>query len=259
VINFCWLAAYPYFNNLLVDAVINAVLWVARHLPFLPLGFVKWSFATLTMICATLFGEIPLLLKVLAGAIVTAATSIGISDIYLNRQTTVLECYSRLKGRVGRVIYACAALCVTTGAGLILLIIPGIYWACRDGLAVPAVALEDIKGSQARARSATLTRGFVGRVFLIYLSFALLEYAIRLVLYWVSYVIHPVAGKFAGILQPDTWVWMAAALAVTTPLISIALTLAYYDQRVRLETFSVDSISGTQQSSPVPNSMGVMQ
>ena len=126
VINFCWLAGYPSFDNLLANAVIDGAIWVRRHLPFIPQVVVKWSFAILTMICATLYGIVPLLLKVLAGAIVTAATSIGISDFYLNRQTTVMGCFSRLKGRVGKVIYACAALCVTTGAGLILLIIPGI-------------------------------------------------------------------------------------------------------------------------------------
>jgi hypothetical protein len=258
VINFCLLAGVPSFSNLLGNALIDGGIWVRRHFPFIPPGVVTKTVVALAVICPALYGIIPLLLKVLAGAIVTAATSIGLSDIYLSRQSTVMGCFSRLKGRVGKVIYACAALCVTTGAGLILLIIPGIYWACRDGLAVPAVALEDIKGRQARARSAALTKGFLGRVFLIYICFALLEFAIRLAVRFVSEVIYPMAGKFAGILQPDTWVWMAAGLTITTPFIAIALTLAYYDQRVRLEAFNLDTMmSGAQQASPVSKAMGV--
>ena len=125
-------------------------------------------------------------------------------------------------------------------------------------MAVPAVVLEDIKGRQARARSAALTRGFVGRVFLIYLFFALLECAIRLAVGFISNVVYPIAGKYAGILQPDTWVWMAAGLIITTPFISIALTLAYYDQRVRLEAFNLEAMmSGAKQASSVPNAMAV--
>jgi len=237
--------------------MIEGAKWVHRHFPLIPFRVVKNTFVALSLICTTLYGIVPLLLKVMTGGIVTAATSIGITDIYLDRKATVIGCFLRLEGKLRRVLYACAALCVTTGVGLILLIIPGIYWACRDSLAVPAVALEDIKGSQARARSAALTKGFVGRVLLIYLVFALLEYAIRFALGFALYLVQPIAGKFTGIPQPDVWVWTAILLTITTPFIAIALTLAYYDQRVRLEAFDLETMSGTQKASPATNSMSV--
>jgi hypothetical protein len=257
VIFSCFRAALPSFAEHFGNAVIAGAVWIHRHLPFIPFGIVKNTFIALSLICVTLYGIVPLLLKVLAGGIATAATSIGITDIYLDRKATVIGCLLRLEGKLRKVLYAVAAICVTTGAGLILLLIPGIYWACRDGLAVPAVVLEEIKGSQARARSAALTKGSVGRILLIYVVFALLEYAIRLALGFVLYFTQPIAGKFAGIPQPDVWVWTVIVLTITTPFIAIALTLAYYDQRVRLEGFNLETVSGTQQAPPVPNSIGV--
>jgi hypothetical protein len=260
VVPLCYTAAIPAFSRVLLDAVIEGAKWVHRNYPSIPFGVVEFLVKAQVFICVTLYGIIPLLLKLVAGAVATAATSVGVSDIYFGRKTTVMECFSRLRGKFGNVLYAFAAVCVRTLAGLILLIIPGIYWAARDGLAVTAAALEDIKGSQACARSAALTKDSVGRVVTIYFLFALLQYAIRVTLGLVLYLLRPIAGKVAGMLGSDAsgWVWTVAVLAISTPFISIALTLAYYDQRVRLEAFNIETmISGEQQASSVPNALNV--
>ena len=260
VVNLCFSAGIPAFSEVLFTAIIAGAKWFHSNFPFVPAEVVKGSFSTLGVVLATLYGIIPLLLKLLAGAVIAAATSIGVSDIYFDRQTTVMGCYSRLRGKFGIVLYAFAALCVRTLAGLILLIIPGVYWSARDGLAIPAAALEDIKGSQACSRSAALTKGSVARVFTIYFVFALLYYAVRVALWLALYLARPIAGKIAGMLWSHTflWVWTAAVLTITTPFISIALALAYYDQRVRLEAFDLEAMkNGEQQASFTPNTLGV--
>jgi hypothetical protein len=262
VANLSFSAGIPTFSNLLANAIIAGAKWVHCNFPSVPAGVLKNSFAALEVILVTLFGIIPLFLKLLSGAVIAAATSIGVSDIYFGRKTTVIGCFSRLRGRFGKIIHAFAALCVRTLAGLILFIIPGIYWFARDGLAISAAALEDIEGSEACSRSAALTKDSVGRILTIYFTFAFLHFAVRVALGLVLYLIRPIAGKAAGMLASSAigWVWTAGVLTITTPFIAIALALAYYDQRVRLEASELEGMmNGAQQASSVPDMLGVAQ
>ena len=119
-----------------------------------------------------------LLASLILNSIATAATTFGVSDIYLDKETSIRACFARVKGKVGKVIYASVELGLRVWIGFILLIIPGIYWAGKYGLAVPAVVLEDIKGKQACARSAELTKDSVGRIIAIYFLTLMLILAI---------------------------------------------------------------------------------
>jgi hypothetical protein len=217
-------------------------------------------------VLAGLIAIITLFVQVVMNSIATAATTFGVSDIYLEQETSISACFARVRGKIGRVIFASTELGFRVGLGFLLFIVPGIYWAGKYGLAVPAVVLEDIKGKQACARSAELTKDSVGRIIAIYFLTWLLVAAIGAAVLAVvglalpdiaAHSLKPAAGTMSFTVFQD----LVSALVKTfvTPIMSIALTLAYYDQRVRMEAFDIENMmSLLGEPGPVPpqNTMG---
>jgi hypothetical protein len=128
----------------------------------------------------------------------------------------------------------------------LLLIVPGILLALTWSLALPVVVLERRGVGASMSRSSALTRGSRGRIFVIYVLFIVLSY-ILYSLWEVPLVIG------IGLYAPDRMmqgvpVWAGIAFAVGAfitqcvagPLLTIALSLMYYDQRVRKEAFDLE-------------------
>jgi hypothetical protein len=195
-----------------------------------------------------LFGLlVPIVLVIVSmvvSSIATAATTFAVSDAYLDKPTSIGACFRRVNGKLGKVIYASADLGLRVGVGFILLIVPGIYWAGKYGLAVPAVVLEDIKGNQACARSAQLTKDSVGRIVAIYFLTWILVVGISAGIGAVLGAAAPGLTGTAGTTTSTLFRYLvsAAVNTIVTPIMSIALTLAYYDQRVRKEAFDIESM-----------------
>jgi hypothetical protein len=149
------------------------------------------------------------------------------------------------------------------GIGLVLLIVPGIYVAGKYGLATPAVVLEDIQSKQAFKRSAVLTEGSIGRILTIYFVAWILVVVISAGLGAVLAMALPTLAKSAGTEASQVFQQVVSAVVNTfvTPVMAIALTLAYYDQRVRKEAFDIESMmSMLGEAVPVKeNTLGAMQ
>jgi hypothetical protein len=186
-------------------------------------------------------------------AIVTAATTFAVSDIYLDTPTSMAACFARVRGKALRVIYVSLAVALIVGIGFALCIAPGVYWAGLYGIAIPAVVLENLKGREALSRSSSLTRNSVGRIIVVYfltaifsglMVFALSEGASALGL--ASF-----RTKLGSELLQEITSTLGAILF--GPTTAIALTLAYYDQRVRNEAFDIThmmSLMGVPESLP---------
>jgi hypothetical protein len=130
------------------------------------------------------------------------------------------------------------------GLGFILLIIPGVYWAGKYGLAVPAVVLEDIKARDSFPRSSDLTKGAVSRIVAIYFLTWILIVSIGMAVGLALGAVAPGLAKAAGTITAAAVQNLISAIVntVVTPIMSIALTLAYYDQRVRKEAFDIENM-----------------
>jgi hypothetical protein len=189
-------------------------------------------------------GAVTLFVSAVASSIATAATTFGVSDIYLEKETSISACFARVKGKIGKVIFASAELGLRIGLGVLLFLIPGIYWAGKYGLAVPAVVLEDIKGKQACARSAQLTKDSVGRIIAIYFLTWILVVSIGAGITALPGIAAISLKGAAGTASLKVFRYVVSMVVNTlvTPVMSIALTLAYYDQRVRLEAFDIENM-----------------
>jgi len=217
-------------------------------------------------------------------AVAEAATVFAVSAVHLERTTTIGESYGRVRGRYGRVVWVLvqtwlrafwpmvliliAAFSVAavmgkgTGAalagalaGLGFLVggIVGLVLFLRYSLAVQACVLEDIKASAAIKRSVTLSAGSRRQIFVIYFLMGV----INAIVTWVFLIpatflatllakgSPSIATLFGGVAG-----FLAGALA--GPIATIALSLVYFDQRVRKEAFDLQLMMAAVDGTPPP-------
>jgi hypothetical protein len=204
-------------------AAISAQQWVAFTLSLLLIGFANY----------------------VAIQISHAATVIAVSNLHLDHPVSIRSAYASAKGSIVRVFGIALAVGVAAGIGLILFIIPGVYLFLMWGLAIPVTILEDAGLSLSTARSRELTRGSRGRILVIYVLLGLLAFIVSLMIQWpMGFIAQLIAHRAPGTSLPVLQVMQAAGGFVSNslvgPLVTIALTLVYYDLRVRKEGFDLE-------------------
>jgi hypothetical protein len=124
-----------------------------------------------------------------------------------------------------------------------------IWMLLRLALAFPACVVEQIGVVAALKRSATLTSGTRGRIFVLYLLGGVLNWLITMGLFIVAVI---VVALIPGSNRPERQQALGTAMlfivygasfavqALTRPVYGIALMLFYFDQRIRLEGFDIE-------------------
>lgn len=177
--------------------------------------------------------------SIIASGFTQAAVTHAVSSVYLERPVSVSSSYSAVRSRVAATIGVSILFAIAVGVGFMLLIVPGVLVIARYSLGVPATVLEKTGVSKSFARSKQLSAGSSGRVLLIYILVLILYYAIAVGL-------GAGLGAVLGATKHLSWLpWSAEAIqfavqCIVAPVITIALTLLYYDQRVRKEAFDLE-------------------
>ncbi len=116
-----------------------------------------------------------------------------------------------------------------------------VYLACGYAVTTPVVVLEELNSSfDAFGRSWDLTRGFKMKIFLLFL-------VATVVVFLPGLAIGALGAALAHdlhLLGQAVEVISAALPILLTPIFSCALTLIYYDLRVRREAFDLEVLSG---------------
>jgi hypothetical protein len=182
------------------------------------------------------------LASLFATSVVTAATTLGVSDIYLEIPTSIVSCFSRIAPKALKVLYVSFIVGLIVGLGTLLCIIPGILWAGTYGIAVPAVVLENITGSESLTRSRQLTESSVGRVIVVYFLTTIFAAVMVLALSEGAELLGSTVFHGRAVLSGKMFQEILASFGeiLFGPVTAIALTLVYYDQRVRKEAFDID-------------------
>jgi hypothetical protein len=178
-------------------------------------------------------------------------TVYAVSNLYLGRSTSIGASLRRMRGQAGALFGVLMLNGLATLAGLIFLIIPGIYVACRLITCVPAALLENLGPSESLSRSFTLTKGSAGRSFVIYCLYLALFYGAFLLLAFPFLVLAMMSAKNPGTMRT----WMAVsqlgsffAATLITPIFTIATAVFYYDLRVRKEAFDLQMMMNPDES-----------
>jgi hypothetical protein len=192
------------------------------------------------------FGAIGALLGIivyfLAYLYAQGGTVYAISDLYLGRPTSIGAALRRMRGEAGTLFGVLLLNGLAIFAGLILLIIPGIYLGCRLMTCVPAALLENLGPRDSLSRSYNLTKDFAGRSFVIYILYFALLYGAFLLFSFPFLMGIALTGKDPAMMV----MWMSLsqvgssiATILVTPILTIATTVFYYDLRVRKEAFDL--------------------
>jgi uncharacterized membrane protein len=202
---------------------------------------VRAAGAFLTLIWSLAF----LFLYLTTMALSQGATMVAVSDIQLGRGTSIGQAFGRIRPRLGEILIVMLNVGVRVIIGLIMLIVPGVIAVLKYALAVPVAVLEETTVSGALERSATLTKGHRGRIFLIYFLLMLFMWIVAMVWQFPAMVI---IATLTGNVRSDQWpMWgyiffqfgSVITQAVVAPIMTIAISLVYYDERVRKEAFDL--------------------
>lgn len=194
-------------------------------------------------------------------AVSQGATVIAVSHVHLGRPVSIGEAFAGIKGRVLYLALIMIGYWVGIGVGFVLLIVPGIILALMWALTIPVAVLEDKGLRDSVERSAELTKGHRGRVFMVYFLFLLLFYAVYMAWELPIFAFIGVTARNNHAVALPMWLLIAFPIlnfltqSLVGPLLTIALALFYYDERVRKEAFDLQHMMSTldgTQSGPLP-------
>jgi hypothetical protein len=149
-----------------------------------------------------------------------------------------------MDGVAGGVIFGLIMFLLFAATGVYVL-----WMLLRYSLAFPACVVEQIGALPALKRSSALSKGTKGRIFLLYLLAAVLTWLLSM---GITLPVVLLSALFPSASSPQHAQTAAmiflfvvyggsfAVQALTRPIYSIALTLFYYDQRIRHEGFDIE-------------------
>lgn len=240
---FVGIAAIPHLLVLAVKLVQVAVTPIAVRVPTLP------SATELQAASGGIAGGSPLgitllvlLVSVVAVLFSQGGTVFAVSELYLGRQTTISESLSRTTTELWTLFKVLFLNGLVTILCFLLLIIPGLYMMCRLSVSVPAVLLENLGAQESLGRSYSLTKDNAGRAFLIYLLYFVILYA-SVSLFAIPFGIG-IGLSRNNPLMLRTWSALAevgsfGAEVLIAPILTIAISIFYFDLRVRKEGFDL--------------------
>jgi hypothetical protein len=187
-----------------------------------------------TLATAFLVLAIGIIFGLVINAVLQAAIMRGAALASVGDPLDVEASYRYGFRRLGSVILISILVGLAVGVGLIFLIIPGIIFAVKFSVSIPALVVEDRRGTDAMSRSWNITKGFFWHV----LGVWVLAFLVQMVVGFVLGAIGAIFGDF-WIVQ---WIFSAAAQIITAPFSALVTVLLYIDLRARSEALSGETL-----------------
>ena len=191
-----------------------------------------------------------MLVSVAAGAVAHGATVVAVSKVHLGQTTSAIGSLASIRGRFLSLAFISVVATTAVLLGFLFFILPGIILGLAWSLTIPVAVVEGTRLTDSLARSWELTRGSRAKVFVVYLLVLALFYmAYLLVQGPLFYAIRLSARHRVGGIP----LWNQISLPIggfivrclVGPLMTIAFSLLYYDQRVRKEAFDLQHMMAT--------------
>ena len=166
-------------------------------------------------------------LSVITNTAGLGALVVAVSARHTGHEITIGEAYSALvTSRFMTLVATYVVYVVVVTLGLVLAIVPGIYFMVRFAFFAPAVVLEQRGIGGALSRSSDLVRGHWGRVF-----------GVGLLVFILSVVVEGLLSAVFGVSHSPRAANALAVIAglLVQPVAVSALVLLYYDLRLRKE------------------------
>jgi hypothetical protein len=190
---------------------------------------------------AVVLGLVTLIAAIIAYLFSQGGTIFAVSELYLGRSTSIAASLKRVWADIGSLFGVLVLNGLVISVGILLLVIPGIYFSCRLLVCVPSALIEGRGPSESLSRSWDLTRGCAGRAFVILLIFIAISVALGGVAgaplgYIVATVKDPAVLRMWMVVMQ---IVNSTASVLVSPVLLIATAVFYFDLRVRKEAFDL--------------------
>ena len=273
---FCSITAVSASVQVLVQAIALATTHRVRNAPVLTASDTSPAAVLHALSSAQRGTLLPVLVFVLVSAIANAATTLALSEVYLNhpvsaRQTltAALRHWYRWAAiglwQVGSMLWifvltlVLGGILTTVGASTrnpaltatgAFVILAGIFAGLpagyvlflRNCLAVPAAMVEKLTVRAAMRRSKTLAAGSKGRIFVVLLISGVLYSVVAVLESPASLLLYFAPQRQHYLAQAISLILSFLGHTLVTPVGLIGLTLLYFDQRVRKEALDLQML-----------------
>jgi len=252
------IARLPAIYIISLIAYVPVLVFQLLH-PALRLG----SFADRDDMAANLLGSMgQSLISIITTLLATGATVHIMSQEFIDRRASVGEAMGVAMRRFGSLLGTSLLAIIVIVLGLILFIVPGIFFAIWFAFIAQVVIMEGLGGTAAMSRSKELSTGYAGRIFGIYVLLSLIQMVVALVLLVLLALVLP----FAELVRTDAglvirtnvtnYIIDMVILALVAPLFSafqqVCTTLLYFDLRIRKEGFDLEMTARQQAGEIAP-------
>jgi Membrane domain of glycerophosphoryl diester phosphodiesterase len=163
--------------------------------------------------------------------ILIGAVAWAVASVLIGREPSVADSYRYGYRHIWSILLVGILFVLAVIGGLILLIIPGIIFAVRFSVSIPALVVEGKRGTEALGRSWNLVRGRSWSVFGAFI-----------VVSFLTGVLTSVLTALGGSNWFAVGILAAIARCITTPFTGLVLGLIYFDLRVRKEQLDVPTL-----------------
>jgi Membrane domain of glycerophosphoryl diester phosphodiesterase len=238
---------------LLLFRVVNSA-WTVSRMGQVARGAQFPSFSPATLFTTIIIGFVSILLFCLMAGYAQGATVYAVSDLYLGGRAGLRDSYRRVGMKAFRVLGIFLCLGIVLFVAFLLFIIPGIILGCRVALAVPVEMLENSNPFRSIERSIQLTKGHGMQIFVILLLVVVLFYVIATI-FQIPFMFAMIsAAKSQQNLSVVTLIIINIgtflAEVIVGPIATVALSLMYYNLRVRKEAFDIQHQIATLGTNP---------
>jgi hypothetical protein len=183
---------------------------------------------------ALLVGVIAAVIGVIISAVLQAAIMRGAAQGSIGDEVDIDASYKWGFARFGSVLLISILVGLAVMVGLLLFIIPGIFLAVMFSVAIPALVVENLRGTDAMGRSWNLVKGnFWHALGLIIVAFIL------------AAVVGGIIGAIGGAISDNwfvTWIFSSIAQIIVAPFTALVSVLLYLDLRARTEALTSDGL-----------------
>jgi hypothetical protein len=170
-------------------------------------------------------------IAVIISAILQAATMRGAALATVGDPVDIEASYRWGLKRFGSVLLVAVLVGLAVGIGFILLIIPGIIFLTFLAVSIPALVIENRRGTDAMKRSWNLVSGNFWHVL-----------GVIVVAFLITAVVSSVLRAIGGSNWFVAWIFNAIAQIITAPFSALVSVLLYLDLRARKEALTADSL-----------------
>ncbi|MGH2540774.1 MAG: hypothetical protein ACRDGK_09655, partial [Actinomycetota bacterium] len=179
---------------------------------------------------------IGLVIGVIINAVLQAAIMRGAAQGSIGDSVDIDASYKWGFARFGSVLLISVLVGLAVLGGFILLIIPGLIFLVMFSVAIPALVVENRRGTDAMGRSWNLVKGhFWHAVGVILLALI------------IAAVVSGVISAIGTAISDNwfvTWIFSSIAQIIVAPFSALVSVLLYLDLRARSEALTADALRG---------------